>query len=500
MNKKLIKTLTSAICGLGILSSIPFVSTSCGSTAHTPKPYLSLTKSSDTEIHGIGDFVDFEILDEPKSPITGDKSQNGHTCSKFTPIGVDNLFTYDPDQMRNYFENNFWPEVERPYSGEDKVDYTHEYPTYGFYYDKAHDIWHFMLKVVKDIDMNFYVNFSVVIGVPTTADGTQKEMYSTNSQRLTFYDSSTPPVISVGKISDLTLNYNTSSTMTPIDIASALYAVLPSSGTGLTMPSDKSIKGWSNWFITEIMNSNNTVVNQFRSNIFAYLCAMEQYCFFQELKNLKLGDQTIQLSDFKLARVSDGDTGSYTTTDQNGKEAYLTQKIVDNLTGTIHFFFVENYDPSSTSQSKMIDVFYDSTLNLNSAVKLDPTFAYNNILPYAVVFNPSRPWYDDTSLVNNRWMINTQVESKTTGTYLRNIGGAGYTAYDQDLFILDIEGVDNNVYNGSTRSVESTFNYITHWCKSVNGIYDLLYPIIRQCFPGFTTKDITPVPAPTQLA
>ena len=46
MNKKLIKTLACVACGLGVVSSVPFISTSCGSSAEpTPESKIPCTTS-----------------------------------------------------------------------------------------------------------------------------------------------------------------------------------------------------------------------------------------------------------------------------------------------------------------------------------------------------------------------------------------------------------------------------------------------------------------------
>ncbi len=478
MNKKLIKTLASVVCGLGVITSIPFVSTSCGKTSSDTEPttpYLSLSDGIDAEICGIGDYVDFTILDEPVSPITGDKSKNGHTCDKFTPQFIDTSSVYDPTAFREYFDNHFWPEVEGEYTGEGKVTYENPFPTYGFYYDKANDLWHFMFKVKKDIDMNFYINFSVVIGVPLNEDGSEKNMINTNKQRLTFYNSAPKPVLVPGQISELTLNFSTKQTATPSTFAKGLSAELPSD-TGLVAPANKTIRGWADWFSQDVINSSNDKVNKYRSNIYAYLCAMEQYCFFQELANPS--KYQLNLEDFKIVRINDSSYYyQYFTTDEDGKEAHLTDKIVDNLFGTIHFFDLKNNDTHSTTQYKKMDCIYDSTISIHSAVKADSTFRYDTKLPYGVVYNPSRPDYDDSSLKNNKWMISAQTQSLTTGAYLRNMGGS--SGGDNNLFIIDIEGVDSDIYNGGSFKIQdNTFNYITHYCKDPDSIKALLEPIL----------------------
>ncbi len=58
MNKKLIKTITSVACGLGIISSIPFFGTSCsedGSTIESINSVSDLVNfNASSKLHDIG--------------------------------------------------------------------------------------------------------------------------------------------------------------------------------------------------------------------------------------------------------------------------------------------------------------------------------------------------------------------------------------------------------------------------------------------------------------
>lgn len=355
MTKKLIKIIASIACGLGIVSSVPFVASCKSNSSQNPtQDYVSvtLTKCCDRELSGVDDFVDY-VIDEPTSPSFGNKEHNGHDVNYFEPqsvIGKD--FTYSADSMRPYFVNNFWPESQGEYDKPDKVPYTSLFPTYGFYYDKENDVWHFMFKLAKAIPWDFNISFTISVGVPQSSDQDDKRFYVTNSETLYFYpsDDSKTKTVEVGNLTSVTYKFNTvffgdPDHKTPSQIASELKANMDSITTG---PTTTTYRGWADWLTKTIINSTDPKINIYRSNILAYLFVMEQYCFFEELANpaiFKYNEEAFKYSDYQIVKRENENDAYW-----KGTGKTLTDTIANTINGTIHISFSKSNDDPSTTQ------------------------------------------------------------------------------------------------------------------------------------------------------
>ncbi len=465
MNKKLIKTIASVACGIGIVSSIPFVS-SCKSSPSQNYVSVKLAQGCDRELSGEGDFVDY-IIDEPVSPGYHNREHNGHDVSQFEPqsvIGQD--FKYTADSMRPYFVNNFWPESEGIYTGDDKVPYTQEFPTYGFYYDKANDQWHFMFKLAKAIPWDFNIKFSISVGVPQSSNPDDKEFYVTNSETLYFYpsDDSKTKSIEVGNLTSVTYKFNTDffaneNHTTPAKIATDLKAKMDNITTG---PTTKTYRGWADWLTQEIINSSNPEINKYRSNILSYLFVMEQYCFFEELSDpskFSYEETPLNISDYRTStRHTDG-LHYWSMGDS------LTQEIADTINGTIHISFSKNNDDPSTSEK-------DITFSVVNSFTSNDSFFGDTPIDGLIYWKGASL---NNSPIEWRVMANAATISKGMGSQIRCIGADGDP--QANFFIIDIENFDTAFPDGGREDTFGSFNYITHWCINKQGIIDLLQPL-----------------------
>lgn len=470
MNRKIIKTITSVACGLGIVSSIPFV-TSCKSGSSQNYASVKLVQGCDRELSGEGDFVDY-IIDEPVSPGYHNREHNGHDVSQFAPqsvIGQD--FKYTADSMRPYFVNNFWPESEGIYTGDDKVPYTQEFPTYGFYYDKANDQWHFMFKLAKAIPWDFNIKFSITIGVPQSSDPDDKKFYITNSETLYFYpsDDSKTKSIEVGNLTSVTYKFNTNffaneNHITPAKIATDLKAKMDNITTG---PTTKTYRGWADWLTETIINSSDPEINKYRSNILSYLFVMEQYCFFEELydpSKFSYDGTTFNISDYQIVNRDTSLNDQYWS--NTGKT--LTREIADTINGTIHISFAKsNDDPSTPQKDVSFSVLNSFTSNYSEYFGKGPIDGFGFKVRNSTDFllNP----------VETRIMANAAMISKGMGSQIRSIGSTSYS--QANFFIIDIENFDTAFPDGGREDTFGSFNYITHWCINKQGIIDLLQPL-----------------------
>ncbi len=475
MNKKLIKTIASVTCGLGIIGSIPFITTSCGNK-NEEAVSLELVSECDYELSGEGDYVDF-IINEPVSPIYHDRAHNGHTTSHFIPEDAD--FRYSADSMRDYFVNHFWPESESEYTGSDKVPYTEENPTYGFYYDKANDKWHFMFKLAEDIPYDFNIQFSVQVGVPMSKDSEGndvKDFRLTNECNLVFFpkNGAGSSEVAVGNIKSITYKFTNQSVngqsfdeVSLSNIATKLMAIIPDEVLP-NAPEDKTRLGWANWFTNDILNSPNVQINNYRSNILGFLYVAELYNFFKELHDpsqFLYGDDPLKYEDYFdaiMCRTSVEKDGGYSNYHPYNEERAKT------LNGTVHLSYVTNSDNPDTEEN---DIQLSVVNYLTIPDREESNFLQGVIYgyDYGMMKDPHK----------DRVILNSVVKSNGLGAYVQNYNSRG------DFFIVDVEKIDTIFDNtGNKGQLDGTFNYITHWCTYNEGIEELLNAL----FPSLQPK------------
>ncbi|MDE6477442.1 MAG: leucine-rich repeat domain-containing protein [Mycoplasmoidaceae bacterium] len=102
MNKKLIKTIASITCGLGIVGSIPFASTSCGCSSEKINSLTQSVYDIDQTTYELKGFKD-DFLNNPDSEIYQDNFKDCDTMiipAKVTSIAINAFFTYNYQTQR----------------------------------------------------------------------------------------------------------------------------------------------------------------------------------------------------------------------------------------------------------------------------------------------------------------------------------------------------------------------------------------------------------------
>ncbi|MDE6476830.1 MAG: leucine-rich repeat domain-containing protein [Mycoplasmoidaceae bacterium] len=98
MNKKLIKSIASITCGLGIVSSIPFASTSCGSSYTNILPTKLLKIDENGVLEGfVSTFNPNNYQNKRYDTIKVPKNVTGVSASAFD-------YRYDPDACPTYIK------------------------------------------------------------------------------------------------------------------------------------------------------------------------------------------------------------------------------------------------------------------------------------------------------------------------------------------------------------------------------------------------------------
>lgn len=283
MNKKLIKSILSVACGLGISTSIPFLSTSCGSNSSSSKNFCKLTLVGGTSaaLTKKGNFVDYAI-NQPISARSHDRSAN------WVEIGPNSLKFYDIES--GHTEEECWNAIY-----EKNTDNWFKYIASD---DNGKGMWHLYIECKTEMTFSFSMQFRVLGGTQEMIGGVMHDstIVSDICDLRFFPEHPQNPVKEIGDLENITytINKNNYSQFTPEWIANDLNSKWTDVNDSAistwfndnieSFPGKPTTLDWSN-FIDTFVDSQNESINKIRANFLGFLEVLEVANFINEINN-----------------------------------------------------------------------------------------------------------------------------------------------------------------------------------------------------------------------